>query len=379
MSDFFNFDYTPDDSGYSDYTYDYSPSGIDYSTLLDNSGGGSDFSFDFNLDPSTLYSDPYSQFGVDSSGSSVSDWLGNQDWKGLLSSGLGVLGAYGNYRANKDRTKAMLMEAQARRDDVDLQRRKLLADQAASLASKASISNILASRGHLSPDNSNPWLNYVYQAQKEGGFTPQGTNPFQGYTTGQAVGTGMDLASLLAGLEAQNKAAPVPQMAGGGMVKSALKALRRMNIDGLETALVKPNQLPAEWVAQNAPQISDDYLNMIREANRRLTIPMDEEAERQFIQEYLSPPHGRANGGSTNAGPVRGLGGGQDDVVRAAMAPGEYVWDAESVSALGDGNNEEGARRLDEMRKNIRKHKRGGDINDIPPRAKSPLQYLGGK
>lgn len=75
-------------------------------------------------------------------------------------------------------------------------------------------------------------------------------------------------------------------------------------------------------------------------------------------------------------GLIQGEGGGQDDVVDVKAAPGEYVMDAEIVSALGDGNNEEGARKLDQMRVNIRKHKRAGGLTSIPPKAKAPEQYM---
>ena len=48
-----------------------------------------------------------------------------------------------------------------------------------------------------------------------------------------------------------------------------------------------------------------------------------------------------------------------------------------TVSDLGDGNNANGAKKLDQMRRNIREHKRGGSIN-MPPKAKSLLSYMGG-
>lgn len=54
-------------------------------------------------------------------------------------------------------------------------------------------------------------------------------------------------------------------------------------------------------------------------------------------------------------GKVSGIGGGQDDKIPALLSDGEYVISAQDVSDLGDGSNEEGARRLDEMRKLIRK------------------------
>lgn len=79
---------------------------------------------------------------------------------------------------------------------------------------------------------------------------------------------------------------------------------------------------------------------------------------------------------SQQKGLISGNGGGQDDVVNIKAAPGEYVMDAEIVSALGDGNNEEGARKLDEMRLNVRKHKRTGGLSSIPPKAKKAEQYV---
>jgi hypothetical protein len=75
---------------------------------------------------------------------------------------------------------------------------------------------------------------------------------------------------------------------------------------------------------------------------------------------------------------VQGAGGGQDDLIDARLADGEYVFDADIVAALGDGSNKEGAKKLDAMREAIRKHKRSAPLDKIPPKAKSPLAYLKG-
>ena len=85
-----------------------------------------------------------------------------------------------------------------------------------------------------------------------------------------------------------------------------------------------------------------------------------------------------AKGGVPHKGShyVQGAGGGQDDLIDARLADGEYVFDADIVAALGDGSNAEGARRLDKMREQIRKHKRSAPNDKIPPKAKSPLAYL---
>ena len=75
---------------------------------------------------------------------------------------------------------------------------------------------------------------------------------------------------------------------------------------------------------------------------------------------------------------VQGAGGGQDDLIDARLADGEYVFDADIVAALGDGSNKEGAKKLDAMRESIRAHKRSAPADKIPPKAKSPLAYLKG-
>lgn len=75
---------------------------------------------------------------------------------------------------------------------------------------------------------------------------------------------------------------------------------------------------------------------------------------------------------------VEGPGSGQDDMVDASLSPGEYVFDADVVSALGDGSNEAGAAILDEWRQNLREHKRSAPPDEIPPQAMDPNAYLPG-
>lgn len=77
-----------------------------------------------------------------------------------------------------------------------------------------------------------------------------------------------------------------------------------------------------------------------------------------------------------DGGPSRGPGGGQDDLIHAKLSDGEYVMDAETVSALGDGSTEAGFKKLDQMRQNLRKHKRKASVKSIPPKAKAPEAYL---
>lgn len=73
---------------------------------------------------------------------------------------------------------------------------------------------------------------------------------------------------------------------------------------------------------------------------------------------------------------VSGGAAGQADTIPAQLSDGEYVMDADTVASLGDGNSAAGASKLDQMRQNIRSHKRQAPSTKIPPKAKNPLAYL---
>ena len=75
-------------------------------------------------------------------------------------------------------------------------------------------------------------------------------------------------------------------------------------------------------------------------------------------------------------GPINGDGHGQEDLIPAQLSDGEYVFDADSVAALGNGSTKAGAAILDKMREEIRRDNRSAPVTDIPPASKSPLEYL---
>jgi len=60
--------------------------------------------------------------------------------------------------------------------------------------------------------------------------------------------------------------------------------------------------------------------------------------------------------GLAGGGAVRGPGGPRDDAVPIMGSNGEHMFDAESVTALGDGDNEKGQALLNEMRARIKAH-----------------------
>jgi hypothetical protein len=62
--------------------------------------------------------------------------------------------------------------------------------------------------------------------------------------------------------------------------------------------------------------------------------------------------------------------------VPAKIADGEYVFPEAFVTALGGGDNKRGAEILDGLRTKLRAHKRGAPLNKIPPKAKDPIDYI---
>lgn len=101
--------------------------------------------------------------------------------------------------------------------------------------------------------------------------------------------------------------------------------------------------------------------------------------QRQGIPSLAQVPH-RAAGGYETASPYvdHGTGApGRADNIDAKLSENEYVIDAETMALLGDGNPDAGAKKMDEFRKNIRRHK-GQYLTHgkISPDALDPLEYI---
>lgn len=85
-----------------------------------------------------------------------------------------------------------------------------------------------------------------------------------------------------------------------------------------------------------------------------------------------------AKGGRTEFA-VNGPGTGRSDDIPAVLSDGEYVIDAETVALLGDGSSKAGAKKLDDLRVKVRKHK-GQKLakGRFSANAKKPEAYLSG-
>jgi hypothetical protein len=108
-----------------------------------------------------------------------------------------------------------------------------------------------------------------------------------------------------------------------------------------------------------------------------------------FFYNVQQQPTGMAHGGSFAAKrggskprtqfAVNGPGTGRSDDIPAVLSDGEYVIDAETVALLGDGSSKAGAKKLDDLRVKVRKHK-GKKLAQgrFSANAKSPEAYLSG-
>jgi hypothetical protein len=173
-----------------------------------------------------------------------------------------------------------------------------------------------------------------------------------------------------------------PLLAGG----AALAALSSGSSSKTAPAMVQQavRTLPASQQAYlNRPGIMWDWNKLSSDAASS-NLTLDQFIARNWNRvtagEYNAAPRAMAQGGlNAMARFVRGGGTGRSDEIDAKLSDGEYVIDAETVAMLGDGSSKAGAKRLDEMRAEIRKHK-GKTLarGKFSPDAKSPLSYLKG-
>lgn len=154
---------------------------------------------------------------------------------------------------------------------------------------------------------------------------------------------------------------------------------------------------------KNLPPEQQEYFNRPSQEFDWVKMLGDASNENLDLQQYMARHWDKVAGGMYNvdvapgqapAAPVmnaargglsklaylaKGAGSGRADTIDARLSDGEYVMDAETVAMLGDGSTKEGARRLDGLRANLRKHK-GTALakGKFSPNAKSPLAYMKG-
>jgi hypothetical protein len=207
-----------------------------------------------------------------------------------------------------------------------------------------------------------------FRPQQRGILETLGLGAPAGQTPAAARGQSSGIGGLLGGNLA-------PLLAGGALLAS----------QGGGQAQAAPPQTRALPAAQqeyiNRPGVVWDWARMQRDAT----------ASNLTLDQFMARNWPRVTSGEYNAAPmaqgglsmvsrfVRGGGTGRSDEISAKLSDGEYVIDAETVAMLGDGSSKAGAKKLDEMRNQIRQHKgRALAKGKFSPDAKSPLTYLKG-
>jgi hypothetical protein len=210
------------------------------------------------------------------------------------------------------------------------------------------------------------------------GLSPGGLSGPSGAAALEAAGGGGPAGAAAAG--GTSMLNRVGQLAALGMVGNALAGGARA---GSSSGSAPPAQRNDPNMTARLPEVE------FRRTRRPLPTDMNRYAisggEQDFYNENQLPSVPRtpaAMGGLMRAAQgryVKGEGHGREDRIPALLSDGEYVFDAETVSMLGDGSSDAGAKKLDQMREQIRKHKAGGLARGrMSPDAKDPSRYLHG-
>lgn len=219
--------------------------------------------------------------------------------------------------------------------------------------------------------------------ESQGGYgpdVPKGVDTSSG--SGSSGTSGGALSGILGGGGALSKAIPLLAMAG------ALGGLSGGKGKQDEGAVVSQEQQEA-IDAQRKP------LSQVKWQRPKPQMPKGDLTqygygpEHEFYRNNRLPQY--AEGGDVMGGALSGAlahhpedpyvesqgNPGRSDQIPALLSDNEYVFDAETVSLLGDGSPDAGAKALDEMRMNIRRHK-GGALSrgEISPDALPALAYL---
>lgn len=158
--------------------------------------------------------------------------------------------------------------------------------------------------------------------------------------------------------------------------------VKQLSIAELKAGMPAMNTAPAWTEEQLAygrrPMQSGSALQRVYAADMQSPVSKGQTTKMADGGEVMPGEMSEAPGALSQAfaGAVQGSDGGQSDMVSAMLSPGEYVLDAETVSALGDGNTQAGIAKLDELRAKLREQKRGAPTDAIPPQAMGPLSYM---
>ena len=245
-----------------------------------------------------------------------------------------------------------------------------------------------------------PTVPYTDYQSAANGTTPWTSSLVSGFNklTGlnlsgsQLAGLGLGALSLYSSLNSPAYNPKTPSQLLAMQPSNTPKAFNADQLAAMQVPIKSGNQLqrisgadmPSTIVAgQNAPGVG---------ALSQTGLPSNAVQPYQFnstvTNPIVIPPKKFAEGGEvgdgalTQAQPftgyVQGDSGGQADLIDAKLSAGEYVFDADTVASLGDGNNAAGAAKLDQLREELRAQKRAAPNGEIPPQAQGALSYMKG-
>ncbi len=199
---------------------------------------------------------------------------------------------------------------------------------------------------------------------------------FSGLMSGQGMGGFQGLSGLFGGGGGGAGTGAAGAGMGGIDLNSGLLGLATLAALGAKKRV--PYEQPfggagmgASGMGQGAGQ--DRRVKPTERIQRIMQIDEDEDGtpEKQYFEDVNPPVQYMAHGGYLD-----GDTGGQDDAIKARLADGEYVISADVVSALGDGNNKNGAKKFDTLMQKVRSHKYAKGGRGLPPKAKSLESYM---
>ena len=233
-----------------------------------------------------------------------------------------------------------------------------------------------------------------------GSSSPWSSNLVKGFnsatglnlTGAQLAGLGLGAMSLYSSLKTPAYNPKTPSQLLAMQPSNTPKAFNADQLAAMQVPIKSGNQLQRISAAdmpssiatgQNAPGVG---------ALSQTGLPNNAVQPYQFnstvTNPIVIPPKKFAEGGEVGEGAltqaqpftgyVQGDSGGQADLIDAKLSAGEYVFDADTVASLGDGNNAAGAAKLDQLREELRAQKRAAPNGEIPPQAQGALSYMKG-